>query len=277
MECVPSFTPLLTNFDSCHHSARSRASCAMLRAHPRSQSHTLYHATTVRKHTPAAGHAVTRHRTADRLAAPKQDAAARFRVRHANGTAAPRRAAASSSCSAEFGQCGGAAWSGPKCCAPPHHCYKQSNWYSQCGSGCPKAAAWACQTQPPSLAIIVARWGSWPSWTPLFLHTLRHNPTVDFHLLSDVPPPGTALPAPNVRHHAWSLEQLLARLRETVGVRLNSLHVGGAFASGVSSAKLNDFKPMFGEVFAELLAPYEWWGHLQEGMPLCSLCSASMH
>ena len=264
----------------------------MLRTHTRGQepvargqAHAIQHSTTKRassKHASTADHAARSYRTAAELGASATTETTHKKLRtvarrRTNGTAAPRRVAVSSSCSAEFGQCGGAAWSGPKCCAPPHHCYKQSNWYSQCGSGCPKAAAWACQTQPPSLAIIVARWGSWPSWTPLFLHTLRHNPTVDFHLLSDVPPPGTALPAPNVRHHAWSLEQLLARLRETVGVRLNSLHVGGAFASGVSSAKLNDFKPMFGEVFAELLAPYEWWGHLQEGMPLCSLCSASMH
>ena len=99
--------------------------------------------------------------------------------RRTNDTAASHRAAAvSSSCSTEFGQCGGSAWSGPNCCTPPHRCYKQSDWYSQRGSACPEEASWACQAQPPSIGIIVARWGGWPSWMPLFLHTLQHNPTV---------------------------------------------------------------------------------------------------
>ena len=246
----------------------------------RGQAHATKHYATERassKHASTAGHTARSRRTATKqgtaattkTAHKKLSAIAR---RHTNGTVAPHRATvSSSSCSAEFGQCGGAAWTGPICCMPPHRCYKQSDWYSQCGSTCPEEASWACRSQPPSIGIIVARWGGWPSWMPLFLHTLRHNPTVDFHLLSDVPPPATAPLAPNVRYHAWSLDELLVRLRETVGVRLRRLHAGGVFASGVSSAKLNDFKPMFGEVFADMLSPYEWWGHLQEDLLLGQL------
>ena len=246
----------------------------------RGQAHATKHYATERassKHASTAGHTARSRRTATKqgtaattkTAHKKLSAIAR---RHTNGTVAPHRATvSSSSCSAEFGQCGGAAWTGPICCMPPHRCYKQSDWYSQCGSTCPEEASWACRSQPPSIGIIVARWGGWPSWMPLFLHTLRHNPTVDFHLLSDVPPLATAPLAPNVRYHAWSLDELLVRLRETVGVRLRRLHAGGVFASGVSSAKLNDFKPMFGEVFADMLSPYEWWGHLQEDLLLGQL------
>ena len=241
----------------------------------RGQPHAIQHSATKRassssKHASTAGHAARSHRTAAGTEASYKKLR-RVARRRTNDTVAPHRAAVSSSCSAEFGQCGGTAWSGPNCCTPPHRCYKQSDWYSQCGSACPEESSWACQAQPPSIGIIVARWGGWPSWMPLFLHTLRHNPTVDFHLLSDVPPPATAPLAPNVRYHAWSLEELLVRLRETVGVRLRRLHAGGVFASGVSSAKLNDFKPMFGEVFAEMLSPYEWWGHLQEDLLLGNL------
>jgi hypothetical protein len=257
----------------------------MLRTHTRGQdpvargqAHAVQHSATKRassKRASTAGHAARSHHTAAGQGASsttettyKKRTVARRRT---NGTVAPHRAAVSSSCSAEFGQCGGTTWPGPYCCTLPHRCYKQSGWYSQCGSACPEEASWACQAEPPSIGIIVARWGGWPSWMPLFLHTLRHNPTVDFHLLSDVPPPATAPLAPNVRYHAWSLEELLVRLRETVGVRLRRLHAGGVFASGVSSAKLNDFKPMFGEVFAEMLSPYEWWGHLQEDLLLGNL------
>ena len=159
--------------------------------------------------------------------------------------------AGSSSCSAEFGQCGGSTWMGPRCCAPPHRCYKQSEWYSQCGSGCPDDAGWACHHGLRSIGIVVVRYGGWPAWTPLLLHTLRANPTIDFHLLSDVPPPALGgATAPNVRHHAWGVEQLLTRLRERVGVRLRRLSAEGVFGSGVSAAKLNDFKPMLGASLA---------------------------
>jgi hypothetical protein len=42
--------------------------------------------------------------------------------------------------------------------------------------------------------------------------------------------------------------------------------VGGVTASGVSSAKTNDLKPLLGEALAPLLAPYDWWGYLQEDL-----------
>lgn len=70
----------------------------------------------------------------------------------------------------------------------------------------------------------------------------------------------------NVRHVPLTLAQLLARLRATVGVRLTTLSASGTYGSGVSSAKTNDFKPMFGVAFAELLRPYAWWGYLQEDL-----------
>ena len=69
---------------------------------------------------------------------------------------------------------------------------------------------------------------------------------------------------PNAFLHSTPLPQLLDRLRRTAGCRLNTLQAAGTFSSGVSAAKVNDFKPMFGEAFAPLLARYEWWGVLQE-------------
>ena len=115
-----------------------------------------------------------------------------------------------------------------------------------------------------SLALLVGRWGHWPAWTPLLLRTLAANPTVAFYMLSDVTP-APKLPD-NVRHISLTLPQLLARLRRTVGVRLKSLTASGTYGSGVSSAKTNDFKPMFGAAFADLLSGYAWWGYLQEDL-----------
>ena len=38
-----------------------------------------------------------------------------------------------------------------------------------------------------------------------------------------------------------------------------------------SRQKTNDFKPMWGEAFADLLAPYRFWGYMQEDVLLGDL------
>ena len=157
------------------------------------------------------------------------------------------------------------------CCAP-HHCFRQSQFFAQCGRACPRAPSWECHAERMRRAgVILSRWGSWPAWTPLLMHTLRANAKVEFLLVTDVRPAGT-LP-PNVAVHNVSLDGLLARARATVGSRLVSLGGtdGGKFASGVSANKVNDLKPMYGEIFADLLAEFGWWGHLQEDVVLGDL------
>ena len=123
--------------------------------------------------------------------------------------------------------------------------------------------------QLSSIALLIGRWGAWPPWTPLLLKTLAANPTIDFYLLSDANPTdghaASALPA-NIHHVPLTLGQLLDRLRKTVGCTLHSLKATGTYGSGVSSAKTNDLKPMFGLVFETLLRGYTWWGYLQEDL-----------
>ena len=122
-----------------------------------------------------------------------------------------------------------------------------------------------------SLALLVGRWGSWPGWTPLLLRSFAANPTIDFFCLSDVwPAPQSRLPA-NVRYFPLTLDQLLTRLRAKIGVKLTSLTASGSFGPGVSSAKTNDFKPMWGVLFADLLSRHKWWGYLQEDLVLGDL------
>ena len=157
------------------------------------------------------------------------------------------------------------------CCAP-HRCFRQSQFFAQCGRACPRDPSWECHAERMRrVGVILSRWGSWPAWTPLLMHTLRANAKVEFLLVTDVRPAGT-LP-PNVAVHNVSLDGLLARARATVGSRLVSLGGtdGGKFASGVSANKVNDLKPMYGEIFADLLAEFGWWGHLQEDVVLGDL------
>ena len=127
---------------------------------------------------------------------------------------------------------------------------------------------------PAPIAMLVARWGGWPGWMPLFVHTLGANRgLVDFHLLSDVPPHGP-LP-PNVFFHSWTIAQLLERLRRTVGCTLTDISTQGTSGNRkMSTAKVNDLKPTFGEAFqADLLRPYAWWGWMQEDVLVGDLAS----
>lgn len=100
------------------------------------------------------------------------------------------------------------------------------------------------------------------------------NAWVDFHLLSDATLE-TRLPR-NVIFHPMTLASLEMRLRRRIGlnVSLSALDSGARRPEygGMSSAKTNDLKPMFGEVFGDtLLRRYEWWGYLQEDVLLGDL------
>ena len=89
------------------------------------------------------------------------------------------------------------------------------------------AAALAC--------VFIARWGSWPLFTPLLLKTLGLNSAIDFVLLSDVVPP-FLLPA-NVQFRRITLNELTLRMQRTVGLQLTSLSAQ-ARSGGWSSAKV---------------------------------------
>ena len=123
-----------------------------------------------------------------------------------------------------------------------------------------------CLPRGSRIGIVIARWQGWPGWTPLLIRTLAFNELIHFHLLSDVEPPVAPLPQ-NVLFHRWTLRHLLLRMQRTVGLQLESISASGRQAGNdMSSAKINDLKPMLGEAFADLLRPYDWWGYLQEDL-----------
>ena len=135
------------------------------------------------------------------------------------------------------------------------------------------------------VALIVTRWGGWPTYVSLYLHTLAHNPTIDFLLLGDKAPArsGSALLLPtNVKFIHFPLSALLKRLREvtsdlvTDAVALRDSN-SGQFDGGLKAntggnvAKTNDLKPLYGEAFSDLLSGYTFWGYIQEDMILGDL------
>ena len=125
-------------------------------------------------------------------------------------------------------------------------------------------------------AIIICRWGSWPAWFPLVLRSIEPNRDFSFLLISDVRPD---VPLPrNVHYHAVSLADLVERFRKAIPSFTLApadlephalLHLRGGIT--MSAAKINDLKPMLGLALSDILAPYKWWGWVQEDVVLGNL------
>ena len=102
---------------------------------------------------------------------------------------------------------------------------------------------------PPRVGIVIPYLGELPPYFELFAHSCRPFPELDFLILTDSRRQPTT--PPNVKLLSTSLGALeqLATARLGHPVRLAHAY------------KLTDLKPMYGEIFADLLAPYEYWGY----------------
>jgi hypothetical protein len=103
---------------------------------------------------------------------------------------------------------------------------------------------------PPSLALITLWSGPLPSYLRLFLLTAGANPTVDFLFVADSPAPPD-LP-PNVRWIERPFDDVVVGMEQQLGCPL----------AVPEPYKLVDFKPAFGVALADLLAGYDFWGHV---------------
>jgi hypothetical protein len=100
----------------------------------------------------------------------------------------------------------------------------------------------------PSMRLIVPHFGDRPSYFPLVLRSMAHNPDVHWLLLTDSPVDGA--PA-NVEVRVCEFRDLAER-------------IGANFEFDVSldrPYKLCDFRPAFGEIFHDELVGYDFWGH----------------
>ena len=102
--------------------------------------------------------------------------------------------------------------------------------------------------QENSIAILVAYFGKFPNYFPLWLRSCGFNPTIDFLIVTDQEI--KVLP-PNVRSIRMSLKEVKDRASRVLG-----------FEAALSSPKkICDYKPLYGLIFSDLLKQYDYWGH----------------
>ncbi|MDX1530403.1 MAG: DUF6625 family protein [Rhodothermales bacterium] len=96
--------------------------------------------------------------------------------------------------------------------------------------------------------MVCCYFGALPAYVRLFLASCRTNPSIDFLFVSDAEPPPD-LPG-NVQWYGCSLEELGHRISDRLGFEVQL----------PNGRKLCEFKPTWGAVFEDLLAPFDFWG-----------------
>jgi len=100
-----------------------------------------------------------------------------------------------------------------------------------------------------SIALLIVYFGGWPEWMPLFLESVRANPTVDWIFITDCGVPETA--PPNVR---W-VEMDFAGYANFVSRRL------GIDFQPADPYKFCDLRPAFGYLHTDLVRGYDYFGY----------------
>ena len=99
-----------------------------------------------------------------------------------------------------------------------------------------------------SIRLVVPYFGQRPAYLPLVVRSMAANPDVSWLLLTERPL--TDVP-PNVAVQQCTFEDLAKRVQDNFD-----------FAISLKQPyKLCDFRPAFGEIFADELAGFEFWGH----------------
>lgn len=101
-----------------------------------------------------------------------------------------------------------------------------------------------------SIGIVCCFFGSWPRWANLFVESCRHNPTVDFYLVTDCDVP-LGGPAPNIKIVNLDVPRFNALATEKLGIQVKVRR----------PYKIVDFRPAFGVIFREYLGKYDFWGY----------------
>lgn len=100
------------------------------------------------------------------------------------------------------------------------------------------------------IALIIGWFGEWPFWMPAFLVSCAKNPSINWFIFSNTPPPAH-LPD-NVKIWPTTLEGFNKRATEALGIEVN---IPADYAY-----KLCDLKVTYGRIFDQELREYDFWG-----------------
>jgi hypothetical protein len=96
------------------------------------------------------------------------------------------------------------------------------------------------------VCVVIVHFGSLPEWFSAWLATAASNSSIDFHLFLDA---DSGPLAKNVFRH----EMTLAAFNRMDSVTSLGLELSHPY-------KFCDFRPAIAKIFAELIAPYDYWG-----------------
>lgn len=99
------------------------------------------------------------------------------------------------------------------------------------------------------IRVIIPWFGPWPAWLSLFLQSCRWNPSVDFLLVGDQPPPED-VPA-NVAFLTVGFDDYRRMIAGRLGIR----------PRWTDPYKICDIRPAFGFLHADLVEGYDYWGY----------------
>lgn len=110
------------------------------------------------------------------------------------------------------------------------------------------------------VCFVIVFFGQWPRWIDYFLLSCQQNPQFHWRIFTDCPI-DRELPA-NV---------IVSSIEQNEVERLIQERILPAFTLS-SAYKLCDIKPAYGEIFAEHLRDYEFWGYTDLDIILGNLC-----
>lgn len=99
-----------------------------------------------------------------------------------------------------------------------------------------------------SLIVLIDYFGGWPQWMPVFLASCAANPSVDWLIHSDCPPPPEY--PPNVRFVKLSWQDYISKVSNRLDIRFRPY----------STYSICNIRPAFGVVHREYIAGYPFFG-----------------
>lgn len=101
------------------------------------------------------------------------------------------------------------------------------------------------------IALLLPQFGKVPNYFDLWLISAKHNPTIDFYIISDIDFAEYSVPS--------NVEIISTNFRKMVDAISNSIN----FKVYIKDPyKLCDYKPAYGIVFKDILSGYDFWGHI---------------